>query len=49
MAGKGRTSIFTKLFKDHAKRTKAIARAGGDAGKKGKRIKVSPTIKKRGK
>jgi hypothetical protein len=47
MAGKGRTSVFTKLFKNMGARSKALAKAGGATGKKGKRLKVSPTIKKK--
>lgn len=42
---KGRTSIFTKILKDLERRKKARRKAGGDAGKEGKRLKTSPTIK----
>ena len=48
MAGKkknkGRTSIFTGILKAKEAKEKAVARAGGAVGRKGKRLKVTPLI-----
>jgi hypothetical protein len=43
--GKGRTTIFTNPFKRFKAKEEAIVRAGG--AKPRKRIRVSPTIKRK--
>jgi hypothetical protein len=44
MADKKRTSIFSKILQDKARRDKAIRKAGGNVGKKGKRINTKPLL-----